>query len=121
MLGMENRASNGVRSRAEIVVSGWGMWRDDVVPIAAEGVRDEVDDHVVGEQRATAPVLRDVTEHPVLDLVPLARARREVSDCDADAGLVGKALEGHLPSSRACGIAVATIGRDHHVGGFGVA
>src|SRR5665213_3786704 len=62
------------------------------------GVRDEVDDDVVGEQRPTAPVLRNVAEHAVLDLVPLARAGWEVGDRDADAGFVGKTLESHLPS-----------------------
>ena len=33
-------------------------------------------------KRLASPVLGDVAEHPVLDLVPLARARREVADGD---------------------------------------
>jgi hypothetical protein len=32
----------------------------------------------VVDQRATAPVLRDVREHPVLDLVPLRDQRKAV-------------------------------------------
>jgi hypothetical protein len=44
--------------------------------------RDQVDDHLVAGQRPAAPVLADVREQAVLDLVPLARAGREVTDLD---------------------------------------
>ena len=45
-------------------------------------VADEVDDGLVGPQRASAPVDRDEREQAVLDLVPLAGAGREVADVD---------------------------------------
>ena len=38
------------------------------------------DDHFKRPERCAAPVLRDVAEHAVLDLVPLARAGRKVRD-----------------------------------------
>ncbi len=41
-------------------------------------VADQLDEGLEGAQRTAAPVLRDVTEEPVLDLVPRTRARREV-------------------------------------------
>ena len=43
-------------------------------------------------ERFAAPVLRDEGEQAVLDLVPLARARRQVTDRDREAELVGEAL-----------------------------
>jgi len=39
---------------------------------------NETHDDLVAEKRPPAPVLRDDREKPVLDLVPLAGARREV-------------------------------------------
>src|SRR5579864_5516682 len=54
------------------------------------GVPDEADDGFDTLERTTAPVLRDVAEHPVLDLVPLARARWVVRDGHVEARLVGE-------------------------------
>ena len=41
-----------------------------------------IDNHFVTHQRPTTPVLGDVTEHPMLDFVPFAGARREVAHMD---------------------------------------
>src|SRR3954469_5015098 len=60
-------------------------------------IADEVDHRFVGRQRPTTPVLRNVAEEPVLDLVPLARARGEVTDHDPDPRLVREALQFELP------------------------
>jgi len=43
----------------------------------------QLDDHLVTDQWATTPVHRDEREQAVLDLVPLARARREVAHTNA--------------------------------------
>ena len=48
-------------------------------------------------QRAGAPSLYDMTEEPMLDLVPLRGARRVVTDGDAQAGFIGQLLEFELP------------------------
>ena len=45
-------------------------------------VGDQIDDDFVTHQRPTSPVLGDVREHAVLDLVPFAGARREVAHMD---------------------------------------
>ena len=43
---------------------------------------DQVDDDLVTDQRLAAPVGRDEAEQAMLDLVPLARAWREMADGD---------------------------------------
>ena len=48
-------------------------------------------------KRATAPVLRDVAEQPMLNPVPLRRARRVVVDMDDEPDLVGEFLQLQLP------------------------
>jgi hypothetical protein len=55
---------------------------------------DEIDDDLLRGKRATAPVLGDETEQPVLDLVPFAGARRKVTDVQGNVQFVGlQALE----------------------------
>src|SRR2546426_1244865 len=70
------------------------------------------DDCFKGAERTPAPVLRDVAEEAVVDLVPFARARRGVRDADAEAEGIGRALETLLPRPGAIGIAAARGGRD---------
>src|SRR6266568_599448 len=88
---------------------------------AVAGVADEVDDRLVGPQGTTAPVDRDEREEAVLDLVPLARARREVADTDRHAELVGDSLELVLPHVRPVAVAAARVGGDEELSRFGVA
>ena len=91
----------------------FGAWNDDARGVAAfvelgfdsqagggPGVPDQGHHGFERAQRAPAPVLRDVTEQAVLDLVPLARARREVRHMDGEAQGVGEALEAGLPRAR---------------------
>ena len=47
-------------------------------------------------QRFAAPVLADVGEEPVLDLVPLAGSRWEVTHRDSQPGFVGQLLQLHV-------------------------
>ncbi len=61
-------------------------------PAAVGRVADEVDDRFVGPERPAAPVDRDEGEQSVPDLVPLARAGREVADVDREVEFVGDAL-----------------------------
>ena len=64
---------------------------------AGRGGADEVDDDLMAGERGASPVHRDVGEQAVLDLVPLARAGREVADGDRDADLGGECGEFDLP------------------------
>ena len=56
------------------------------------GVSDQADNGLVRAQWSTAPVHRDERKQAVLDLVPLARPRREVADIDRQAELVNDPL-----------------------------
>src|SRR3954463_14117174 len=58
---------------------------------------DQLDHGQATGQRATAPVLRDVAEEAVLDLVPLRGPGREVAHRDHQAGLVGQPLQLAFP------------------------
>ena len=62
---------------------------------AGAGLRagNEVHDGLVGDQRTPAPVLRDEAEQAMLDLVPFARAWREVADEQAQLQFIGEHLQ----------------------------
>ena len=57
------------------------------------GTGNEVDDHLMTDQRMCAPVHRDEREHAVLDLVPLARPRREMAHLNVQADLFCEATQ----------------------------
>ena len=59
--------------------------------------RDELDDHLVADQGPPTPVHGDEREQAMLDLVPLARAGREVRHPDAQTGFLGQAAQLELP------------------------
>jgi hypothetical protein len=88
---------------------------------ACGGRGDQVDDHLVADQGLAAPVLRDEREQAVLDLVPVAGARREVTDLDREPGVVGKALQLGLPQAKAVSVRAAAVGGDRQRGALRVA
>ena len=47
------------------------------------GRRDEIDNGLKASERFSAPVLGDVREEPMFNLVPLAGSGREVTDHNA--------------------------------------
>lgn len=82
---------------------------------------DELDDDLAADERLAAPVLGDIGEEAVLDLVPFAGAGRQVGDGDGKAGLVGEALDLALPQADPNAIAAAAIGGDDEGLGLGIA
>ena len=60
-------------------------------------VSNEVHDSLERAQWPTAPVHRDERKQSVLNLVPLAGARREMADVNRHVELVGESLELDLP------------------------
>src|SRR5579883_1779759 len=72
------------------------------------GVANELNHGLPCAQGLATPVLGDVAEQAVLDLVPLAGARRKVGDHDSHVELVGPLLQ--LPFPRAGAVAVAPTG-----------
>jgi hypothetical protein len=81
---------------------------------------DQVDDDVERGQWLTAPVQRDVAEHPVLNLVPFARTRRKMTHRDAHPQFVGQSLQGHCPQPPSTAITPSTIGCDQQGRGLGI-
>ena len=74
-------------------------------PGSCSSIAYQVDNRLEGTQRLASPVPRDVAEQAVFNLVPLARARWEVTDSDPQIPFVGELLQLVLPSARAISIA----------------
>ena len=53
---------------------------------------DQIDDDFVADQMFPAPVQADMTEHPMLNLIPRARPRQKMTHRNAQSRLVGKPL-----------------------------
>src|SRR5215207_9936448 len=81
------------------------QFRSDAQPGGRTRATDQGDHRLEGAEGPPAPVLRDVTEQPVLDLVPFAGARRKVRHMNAQAEIGGEALQTVLPGSRPVAIA----------------
>src|SRR6476646_378594 len=79
------------------------------------GCTDQLDDGETGGQRAAAPVLRDVTEQAMLDLVPLRGPRRIVMDVERKPRLVGELLQLGLPEPHAGPVRAAAVRRDRQL------
>ena len=61
-----------------------------------------------------------MAEQAVLNLVPLAGARREMADVDAQTRLIGELLQSVLPGACTIPVATARIGSDEQVACVGV-
>ena len=88
---------------------------------ASRCVGDQLDDHFVTHQRPTSPVLGDVREHAMLDLVPLAGPGREVAHLDGQPEAGRQALQGDLPQTAPTAIASPAVGGDQQRPGVGIA
>ncbi len=66
---------------------------------------DEVDHHLPAQQRSTAPVVGDVPEHAMLDLVPLAGAWRKMAHLNLQAEFIGQPLKLQPPQAHATAVA----------------
>ena len=64
------------------------------------------------DQWPASPVLGDVAEPPVLDLIPFTRSGWEVADGQHQARLTGQILQDDFPESRAVVVRAASVGRD---------
>jgi len=76
------------------------------------GTRDEFDHGLHARERAGTPVDGDVREELVFDLVPLARARREVADAQGEPRVGGQTLQFFLSEPAACAVRSAAIGHN---------
>src|SRR5262249_29965992 len=83
--------------------------------------RDQLDDSQSTFEWPASPVLRDMAEHAVLDLVPLRRARWIVVDVERQAGLVCELLQFHFPEAHARAVRAAAIRSDRQFAHVGIA
>ena len=84
----------------------------DLQALPGRGSGDQVHHHFPADQGTPSPVGRDVAEHPVLDLVPLARSRREVAHLDREGEVVGQFLELPAPQTDAISVVSSPVGGD---------
>src|SRR5665213_3282086 len=66
----------------------------------------------MADERLPPPVHRDKAKEPVLDFVPLAGRRRQMTDSNGKANLFRQLLQFHFPKPHPCSIAASAIGRD---------
>src|SRR5512143_969976 len=71
--------------------------RLDSKPWGGAGTADEADDDLATFQGLAAPVGSNVTEHVMFNLIPLARAWRQMADTDTKSAVIGEALQLPLP------------------------
>lgn len=73
----------------------------DLESLPGGGVGDQVHDDLVAHQRSASPVLGDMAEDAVFDLVPLAGAGRTMANVNGNAQTVGQFLQRDLPQTAA--------------------
>src|SRR2546426_504267 len=78
------------------------------------GSSDEVHDGLETDERPPLPVHADEGEEPMLDLVPLARSRRVVTDRNRHPHLIRELLEMKFPCSKATSVASTGIRADQN-------
>ena len=81
---------------------------------------DQIDNRLMAYQRSASPILRDKGKHSVLNLVPLACARREVTDLDAQSRPIRQTLTADFPQARATAVATPCVRQDQQFLGLGV-
>ena len=69
----------------------------DAQPRGGAGTANEADDNLTAQQGLSTPVRGDMAKHAMLDLVPFARARRQMADRHTQPRLIGEPLQLHLP------------------------
>ena len=101
-------------------VLGVVQGRFDPQALFGAGVGDQVNNHFVADQRAAAPVLRDVAEHAVFDFVPFAGPRREMTDMDRHRQCIRQVLQRDLPQAATAAVAAAAISGHEQLFGGGM-
>src|SRR6266571_7523107 len=81
---------------------------------------NEVHHDLVGFQRMASPIAGHMTKQAMLDLVPLARAGREMAHFDLQTGFIAQRLQFDLPKTISATVAAATVRRDQQALGLRV-
>ena len=80
---------------------------------------DQIDNDAVAYQRLGAPWLRDGRAQAMLDLVPLAGARRPVAYAYIGTTFIGETLQSALPQAQSRAVATNSVRGDQHASGAG--
>jgi len=81
---------------------------------------NELYDRCIAYQRAAAPVLCDMAEHTMFNLVPFTGSRWKVADFQAQAKFVGQLLQRHLPQACAAAVTASAVCRNQQLLGVRV-
>ena len=92
----------------------------DLETLGRGRVGDQLHDRLIVAKWLTPPVRGDEREEPVLDLIPLARARWEVTYANGKVSLIGELLQLQLPEPEPVAVAAATVRGDQQASGPGV-
>ena len=103
-IGVRNLDSERIRTRVEFRFHRETGRRPHVA--------NELHDRLVIEQRSPTPVLRDVADESVLNLVPFGRPGRKVGDADGETRAVREPLQFRLPDTGPRAIAATRVGGD---------
>src|SRR5260370_21919208 len=93
------------------------QFRADLQTGACSHGCDQVDNDLVADERSAAPVLCDMAKHTMLDLIPLAGARRKVTHVDGHSQTNGQLLQCHLPRAATHAVAATSIRHDQQLSG----
>src|SRR5665213_2937511 len=104
---------------ADRIKPGIKLCFDDKASLRSDAA-DELHYGLVIDERPATPVLGDVTEEPVLDLVPLAGAWRKMGNADVQACSVREGLKLGLPETRSVAVAASRVSGDQQLRGIGV-
>src|SRR6266849_5995878 len=85
---------------------------DNLKALGGRRPSDQVDDGFIVAQRLASPIRGDEREEAMLDLVPLAGARREMTHRQRPSRFVGQLLLLPFPQPQARSVAAARIRRD---------
>ena len=81
----------------------------DFQSLPGRGAYDQIHHDFPTDQGTSSPVGRDVAEHSVLDLVPLARSRRNMAHLDRNREFIGQLLELAAPQANPVPIAASPV------------
>src|SRR5271170_962920 len=82
--------------------------------------RNEIDNHLVTDQRTPTPIHGNEREQAMFDLVPLAGPRWIMTYGHIQSRLIGPVLQFHLPESEAIPIATAAIRANQYLVSVGI-
>ena len=83
-------------------------------------IGDTANDHLKAQQRTTSPILSDMSEHSVIDLVPFPRARQEVTHMNRYPQPISEPVQRRVPTAGTAAAAPAAVVRDQQGTGAAV-